>query len=693
MSTFSILKCGGKRLAALVLASCALAALLPATFTAAADSTWQGDFDDSWENSTNWTTGQPGAGETAFFTTVAPGNSLAPRVFFPAVTEIGAITFLPGAPVYTISVDHAPIPGSTFRISGAGITNNSANTQSLLNLGDFSFDDAGETVFLNNATAGNNLMITNLAGFLAGGVGGTTIFEDQSSAGGATILNNAGGISGGTFGGVTQFRDNATASNAAITNKAGVTDTLTRFSDNSTAGNAEIVNEGAAEPSGFIMHGRGVTQFTETSDAGTADITNKGATGAGADSGATSFSDNASAGDATIVNQGGTNGGEGGATGFFGSASAGTATITAAGGVLLNPGGLTSFSENSTAANATLVTNGGSFGGFGGLTNFTGNASGHEAVVVTNTGGTFNISTLTTGGTTVGSIAGGGSYVLGSKHLTVGTGFAGFFANTEVSGVISGVDGSLTKTGLGTLTLSAANTHTDGTILSAGRLNVNNNNALGTGTLSIFGGNLATTLKRHRDPQQRHGLGRFHRHRRSRVFRRAGVCRHRQSWVGDTIHSAGQFQLRPFLRCDGRRGRRELSVEQLRGRRVRPIGHSEQHLWRNDDRRWQHPHRRLGRVSCSRKTAGAAAVPGDLVVNFGGEVVLLEEEQIADTADVIVNSFGKFEPRRVDGNDHRAQRQWLGATRRRNVARRHARRASRRFQRRDLRRRRSADAL
>jgi autotransporter-associated beta strand protein len=488
-------------------------------------------------------------------------------------------------------------------------------------------------------------MITNLAGFVAAGVGGSTSFEDQSSAGGATILNNAGGISGGAFGGITHFRDNATASNATITNKAGVTDTLTWFHNNSTAGNATIVNEGAAEPPGFIMHGRGVTQFTETSDAGTADITNQGATGEDAAIGGTSFGNNSSAGDATIINQGGTNGGGGGSTSFFGSASAGTASITAAGGVLLIPSGRTSFSENSTAANATLITNGGSFGGFGGITQFTGNASGHEAVVVTNTGGTFNISGLTSAGTTVGSIAGGGSFVLGGKNLTVGTGFAGAFANTEVSGVISGVGGSLTKIGVGTLSLSAANTYSGGTTLSAGRLNVNNNGALGPGTLTILGGNLATNLN-------------------------DTVISNNITVSGDFTITAGTGFLAGLEMAGGvNLGAVTRSIQPgnanfvlFSGAMVGAAGVSFQSsnavdgafvLSGASNNTYGGTTTVGGNILNGGsvalllgKTGGATAVPGNLVVNFGGEVVLLGDEQIANNADVTVNSFGSLN---VDG--------------------------------------------
>ena len=58
-----------------------------------------------------------------------------------------------------------------------------------------------------------------------------------------------------------------------------------------------------------------------------------------------------------------------------------------------------------------------------------------------------------------------------------------------VNGVVSGASGNtLTKSALGTLTLASANTYSGGTILEAGKLNVSNTYALGTGTFTIKGG-------------------------------------------------------------------------------------------------------------------------------------------------------------------------------------------------------------
>jgi len=67
-------------------------------------------------------------------------------------------------------------------------------------------------------------------------------------------------------------------------------------------------------------------------------------------------------------------------------------------------------------------------------------------------------------------------------------------ASTTWSGIVSGgANNALTKAGTGTLVLSGANTYAGTTTLSAGTLAINNNTAIGTGTLTITGGVLDNT--------------------------------------------------------------------------------------------------------------------------------------------------------------------------------------------------------
>jgi hypothetical protein len=97
-------------------------------------------------------------------------------------------------------------------------------------------------------------------------------------------------------------------------------------------------------------------------------------------------------------------------------------------------------------------------------------STGGQATFVTNSGGIVDMSFLTSGGMTAGSIAGAGDYYLGSNALTVG----GNNTSTEVSGGIfdgggnGGTGGSLIKVGTGTLidagTLQIGNGGTTGSI-------------------------------------------------------------------------------------------------------------------------------------------------------------------------------------------------------------------------------------
>jgi autotransporter-associated beta strand protein len=164
-------------------------------------------------------------------------------------------------------------------------------------------------------------------------------------------------------------------------------------------------------------------------------------------------------------------------------------TSTASGASITNSG-LTKFFNTATAGNAIITTNS------GGRVEFNGTSLGGQATFITNSGGTVDISN-TAAGITVGSIAGAGTYDLGSKALTVGLNNL----STEVSGVImdggsaGGIGGTLVKQGTGTLTLSGVNTYTGGTTIEGGVISVASNDNLGatTGGLILQGGELLTT--------------------------------------------------------------------------------------------------------------------------------------------------------------------------------------------------------
>jgi len=261
---------------------------------------------------------------------------------------------------------------------------------------------------------------------------------------GAGFVNNSGQIQAITNNaalnrfGMTLFQGIATAGNAMITNNGGAARGafgVTAFAGASTAGSATIINNGAMVPGGI----GGVTAFINTSNAGRATITNNGGTTIGALPGATLFG--------------------------------GRPDVTPGMIVLSNL-------DTPSAGSATIISNGGTGGGFGGTTEFLAHSDGGTARAITNGNGNFDISRLASAGMGIGSIEGSGNYFLGSKTLTVG----GNNLSTTVSGIIqdggflpgtfggTGVGGSLTKIGTGTLTLTGMNTYTGATTVNGGSL-------------------------------------------------------------------------------------------------------------------------------------------------------------------------------------------------------------------------------
>ena len=184
--------------------------------------------------------------------------------------------------------------------------------------------------------------------------------------------------------------------------------------------------------------------------------------------------------------------------------------ITSAQPITVNEGGTIRFDNNDTLGtndqamtNRTLVVNGGTLESAGFITTFG---------VVTLNGGTildngghatwksFNLKGKVTANR--GTI----SYIKdGDKGSNHGVRLAGNIefdvaenSTLDVSAILinkkdSTSIGGLNKTGLGTMTLSGANTYSNGTTITGGTLAITNSEALGTGAITLNGGTLSST--------------------------------------------------------------------------------------------------------------------------------------------------------------------------------------------------------
>ncbi len=177
----------------------------------------------------------------------------------------------------------------------------------------------------------------------------------------------------------------------------------------------------------------------------------------------------------------------------FTNPSAGTIalTYTASTGDAIWSGGAgnwsTGFSPNATTdKNITFSGAGGTAtnditsGTLSSVNFITFNSTAGAYTLAANAGSAGNGSALTVKGDILNNSASTQLINMDLALLTSSTGIVNTATgNIAIGGVISGA-GDLTKTGNGTLTLNGSNTYTGATTVSAGALNIQNNNALGT---------------------------------------------------------------------------------------------------------------------------------------------------------------------------------------------------------------------
>ncbi|PYV73628.1 MAG: hypothetical protein DMG96_22520 [Acidobacteria bacterium] len=395
--------------------SCAmiLAFLLCALGAVYADSaTWNlHPISNDWNTAANWTPNTVPNGPDDVATSGLSGHA---GVLVSTDIEVSEVIFNAGASPFTITVKWA------LTISGIGITNNSGSTQNFVVTG------PSRILYLtNNATAGENTLLTIRGGNGSDSHGGYISFLDTASADNGTFVIY-GGETRNASGGEIDFWDNSSAGNGSYTVKGasvGSGDSgYIYFEGSSTAANGTFVVEGATASSFF---GGGVVfDLSGTATAGNSVF---------------------------LINGSSISGAAGGFIGFSGG----------------------------TAANATLIANPGTSGGGGGTISFSSHGDGGEARSELFGNGTLEI-TYSDDEVTVGSIEGDGLVLLGTRKLITGSNNL----STTFSGTIPDT-GFLEKIGISTLTLTGANTYSGGTTVTEGALKISNTSGSGTGTGAV----------------------------------------------------------------------------------------------------------------------------------------------------------------------------------------------------------------
>ena len=454
--------------------------LLPSDFVFAGSATWNlNPVDNNWITNANWTpqTVPYSEADVATFgasnvTDLIIGD--APDGIY-AGTNVAAIVFEPGASAYTITA--TPVSDVVFAtilsFYGGGITNNSGVAQHFVAAHSGGTKASGEIYFIDGASAGENVVITNEGGDSMTGDGydgGFTDFGynsgDTASAGKAMIINE-GGLLDGTLGGSSEIVSSAGAETATFINNAG-----------------EVAGAGS-----------GWTLVRTDGNIGNSTFIGNAATVTGAEGGWAEFDVGTAEGANFIANGATTAGPEGGQIYVYGWGAKGYATFTGNGGSgsgaqggLIDVFGLPLLSEQTI-----VVAKSGTNGGLGGNIVIEGNPVLGKAQFQIFGNGVLDLSKATGGEVAIGSLAGDGLVTIAGSFLIGSNGLS-----TTFSGVIDddpGIPGSLTKVGNGTLTLGNGNPYHGGTVIRRGTLLATNliGSATGTAAVQVKGGTLGGT--------------------------------------------------------------------------------------------------------------------------------------------------------------------------------------------------------
>ena len=493
-----------------------LLAVLGGTQANAATITW-GNVGANFATNANWLGGTAPANDITTDVGVFANATVTNNPVFTADRSINGLAFNSGTAAWTFTGS-----GGTQTLTlGGNIINNSANTQTFsasglqLALGaNAVFNPNNGALAIDSAVNVSNRTLTLLgsgtSSTISGVVSGTGGLSKQGS--GIWTLNNANTFTGDTFislGGLSLGNANAlSGSTVTFLNSLG----FLRFGSLTNAnlgglsdpGNANIAltnDSGGNVALNVGGNNQSTTYIGEFSGGGSL---TKAGTGTLLLSGGSSYTGG------TTINEGSVYVNNGLA---FGS---GTVTLASNGATVIGDGFETPnnyvlnadarfYSPGGGWLNSGVISGAGSLNigqlggdggdvGLSGTNTYTGTTTINDGILaVTNGSAIVDTGTViladgnavfyTESSETIGSLRGGGTNG-GFVELGNGTTLTVAETGSQTFAGSIGNDGSLAKTGTGTLTLSGSNSFTGGTTLSAGHLRLNTTNAAGTGTIT-----------------------------------------------------------------------------------------------------------------------------------------------------------------------------------------------------------------
>jgi autotransporter-associated beta strand protein len=437
----------------------AIVTMMASTCTLEAGSaTWNlNPVNNHWSKAQNWTPATVPYGENdvaTFETSNVTHVILGPTQNGDAGNPLGGIVFGPSASAYTITMTAVFGQTSYLAFYGAGITNNSGTTQNVI-AAKSAISDSVQIYFLDSASAGENVVITNEGPAHGGVSGASTRFWESSSAGKATVINEGSTASGAIYGGFTDLLDYSSAESATFINNPGTV-------SGASAGNTLIQT------------------FLPGGNLGTSTFIANPATVPGAEGGWVEMDVGTCSGTSFIANGATVADCQAGQIYAYGAeygTGLGVATFTGNGGNGTNAqGGLIDVFNLPLSDQTVVIAYAGTNGGLGGTILIEGDPLLDPCQFQVFGNGTLDLANAT-GTIAIGSLSGSGIVLLDGHSLTIGSNNF----NTTFSGTIE-ESGALTKAGTGTLTLTGANTYTGTTTVTAGTLRVNNPTGSGTGS-------------------------------------------------------------------------------------------------------------------------------------------------------------------------------------------------------------------